>query len=109
MAKAVLRQAKLVILDEPTAALGVTQTAVVLELIHRLKDQGIAVIVISHNLNDVFAVADRVAVLRLGRLVSVGPVAQYDSESIVDLMTTGTSKRLAAVTAEPSSGSSSEH
>ena len=52
---------------------------------------------------------EKVAVLRLGRLVSVGPLAQYDSESIVDLMTTGTSKRLAAVPAEPSSGSSSEH
>ena len=73
VAKAVLRQAKLVILDEPTAALGVTQTRVVLELIHRLKSQNIAVIVISHNLNDVVAVADRVAVLRLGHLVAVGP------------------------------------
>jgi len=109
VAKAVLRQAQLVILDEPTAALGVTQTRVVLELIQRLKSQNIAVIVISHNLNDVFAVADRLAVLRLGRMVSVGPLAQYDSESIVDLMTTGTSKRLAAAAAEPSSGSSSEH
>ena len=109
VAKAVLRQAKLVIMDEPTAALGVTQTRVVLDLIHRLRDQGIAVIVISHNLNDVMAVADRVAVLRLGRLVAVEPLAQFDAESIVDLMTTGTSKRLAAVPAEPSSGSSSEH
>ena len=109
VARAVLRQARLVILDEPTAALGVTQTRVVLELIRRLKDQGIAVIVISHNLNDVQSVADRVAVLRLGQLVSVGPLSQYDSQSIVDLMTTGTSKRLAGVPAEPSSGSSSEH
>jgi ABC-type sugar transport system ATPase subunit len=109
VAKAVLRQAKLVILDEPTAALGVTQTRVVLDLIHRLKTQGIAVIVISHNLNDVMEVADRVAVLRLGLLAAVGPLAQFDSQSIVDLMTTGTSKRLAAVPAEPSSGSPSEH
>ena len=109
VAKAVLRQAQLVIMDEPTAALGVTQTRVVLDLIRRLKSQNIAVIVISHNLNDVQAVADRVAVLRLGRLVSVGPLAQYDSESIVDLMTTGTSKRLAAVPAGPSSGSIDEH
>jgi ABC-type sugar transport system ATPase subunit len=88
---AVLREAKLVILDEPTAALGVTQTRVVLDLIRRLRDQGIAVLVISHNLNDVQAVADRVAVLRLGHMVAVGPLAQYDSQSIVDLMTTGTS------------------
>jgi ABC-type sugar transport system ATPase subunit len=108
VARAVMRQAKLVILDEPTAALGVTQTRVVLDLIKRLKNQNIAVIVISHNLNDVQSVADRIAVLRLGRLVAVGPTSQYDAESIVDLMTTGTSKRLAAVPAEPS-GSSSEH
>jgi ABC-type sugar transport system ATPase subunit len=102
VAKAVLREAKMVILDEPTAALGVTQTRVVLDLIKRLKSQNIAVIVISHNLNDVLAVADRVAVLRLGHLVAVGPMAQFDSESIVDLMTTGTSRRLAAVPAEHS-------
>ena len=108
VARAVMRDAKLIIMDEPTAALGVTQTRVVLDLIKRLKSQNIAVIVISHNLNDVQSVADRIAVLRLGRLVAVGPAAQYDAESIVDLMTTGTSKRLAAVPAEPS-GSSSEH
>jgi ABC-type sugar transport system ATPase subunit len=108
VARAVMRQAKLVILDEPTAALGVTQTRVVLDLIRRLKSQNIAVIVISHNLTDVQSVADRIAVLRLGRLVAVGPTSQYDAESIVDLMTTGTSKRLAAVPAEQS-GSSSEH
>ena len=72
VARAVMRQAKLVILDEPTAALGVTQTRVVLDLIKRLKSQNIAVIVISHNLNDVQSVADRIAVLRLGRLVAVG-------------------------------------
>jgi ABC-type sugar transport system ATPase subunit len=106
VARAVLREAQLVILDEPTAALGVTQTRVVLDLITRLKTQGIAVIVISHNLNDVFSVADRVAVLRLGRVVSVGPKERYDAESVVDLMTTGTSRRLAPVAAE---GSSSEH
>jgi ABC-type sugar transport system ATPase subunit len=113
VARAVLREAKLVILDEPTAALGVTQTRVVLDLIRRLRDQGIAVLVISHNLNDVQAVADRVAVLRLGQMVSVGPLAQYDAQSIVDLMTTGTSRRLAAAPAGPPSapppGSSSEH
>jgi len=113
VARAVLRQAKLVILDEPTAALGVTQTRVVLDLIHRLKDQGIAVIVISHNLNDVVSVADRVAVLRLGRMAAVGPLSLFDAESIVDLMTTGTSRRLAGAPDEQSSqqpaGSSSEH
>ena len=107
VARAVLRDAKLVILDEPTAALGVTQTRVVLDLIRRLRDQGIAVLVISHNLNDVQAVADRVAVLRLGQMVSVGPLAQYDNQSIVDLMTTGTSRRLAAAPAGPPAGPSS--
>jgi len=113
VARAVLRQARLVIMDEPTAALGVTQTRVVLDLIRRLKSQNIAVIVISHNLNDVQAVADRVAVLRLGQLVSVGPLAQYDAQSIVELMTTGTSGRLGAVqpgsSAQQPAGSSSEH
>jgi ABC-type sugar transport system ATPase subunit len=112
VARAVLRQARLVIMDEPTAALGVTQTRVVLDLIRRLKSQNIAVIVISHNLNDVEAVADRVAVLRLGQLVSVGPLAQYDAQSIVDLMTTGTTGRLAAQaapSAQQAAGSSSEH
>ena len=115
VAKAVMRQARLVILDEPTAALGVTQTRVVLDLIRRLKSQNIAVIVISHNLTDVMSVADRIAVLRLGSLVAVGPKSQFDAESVVDLMTTGTSKRLAAQSAEvshpagQSSGSSSEH
>jgi len=106
VAKAVMQEARLVIMDEPTAALGVSQTEMVLSLIRTLADRGHAVIVISHNLNDVFSVADRVAVLRLGRVVSVGPKERYDTESVVDLMTTGTSKRLAAVAAE---GSSSEH
>jgi ABC-type sugar transport system ATPase subunit len=109
VARAVMRRAQLVILDEPTAALGVTQTRVVLDLITRLKSQGIAVIVISHNLTDVFSVADRIAVLRLGRLVTVGPKLQFDAQSVVDLMTTGTSGRLAELSAEQSSGSSSEH
>jgi ABC-type sugar transport system ATPase subunit len=109
VARAVLRKAQMVIMDEPTAALGVTQTRVVLDLIGRLKSQGIAVIVISHNLSDVFSVADRVAVLRLGRVVAEGPKSRFDTQSVVDLMTTGTSKRLGAVPAESSSGSSSEH
>ena len=76
VAKAVMQEAKLVIMDEPTAALGVTQTALVLDLIRRLADRGIAVLVVSHNLTDVFQVANRVAVLYLGRLVSVGPASR---------------------------------
>src|SRR5437879_8966646 len=69
VAKAVMWNSKLVIMDEPTAALGVVQTKQVLDLIKRLRDRGLAVMVISHNLNDVFEVADRIAVLYLGRLV----------------------------------------
>ena len=93
VAKAVMLDAKLVIMDEPTAALGVTQTALVLDLIGRLAKRGIAVLVVSHNLTDVFQVADRIAVLYLGRLVSAGPVTDYDIASTVDLMTTGVSHR----------------
>src|SRR6202008_2026347 len=65
VAKAVMWNSKLVIMDEPTAALGVTQTAMVLDLIRNLRDRGLAVMVVSHNLNDVFTVADRVAVVYL--------------------------------------------
>jgi ABC-type sugar transport system ATPase subunit len=89
VAKAVMLDARLVIMDEPTAALGVSQTELVLDLIRRLAGRGIAVLVVSHNLTDVFQVADRVAVLYLGRLVSVGPAADYDTASVVELMTTG--------------------
>ena len=84
---------KLVILDEPTAALGVAQTRQVLELVRRLADHGLAVIMVSHNLNDVFAVADRIAVLRLGQTVAAGDVSEFDTQSVVELMTTGRSSR----------------
>src|SRR5579859_4956254 len=93
VAKAIMQKARLVILDEPTAALGVTQTKVVLDLIASLASREIAVIVISHNLNDVMAVADRVAVLHLGRLAAAGPISEFDRQVMVDLMTTGTSMR----------------
>jgi len=95
VAKAVMQDAKLVIMDEPTAALGVSQTELVLSLIARLASTGHGVIVISHNLNDVFQVADRLAVLYLGRMVAEGPAAEFDRQSAVDLMTTGASARLA--------------
>jgi ABC-type sugar transport system ATPase subunit len=89
VAKAVMLNAKLVIMDEPTAALGVSQTGLVLEIIQNLASRGIGVLVISHNLTDVFQVADRLAVLYLGRLVSSGPVSNYDTSSAVHWMTTG--------------------
>ncbi len=93
VAKAVMWNSKLVMLDEPTAALGVAQTMMVLELIRRLKDHGLAVMVISHNLNDVFEVADRIAVLRLGRMVAQDSISSFDRQSVVDFMTTGGSSR----------------
>jgi D-xylose transport system ATP-binding protein len=93
VARAVMRDAKLVIMDEPTAALGVSQTKLVLDLIETLAGRGIAVLVVSHNLTDVFAVADRIAVLHLGTLISSGPAAEYDTASAVDLITTGATSR----------------
>ena len=93
VAKAVMQDARLVIMDEPTAALGVTQTELVLSLITQLASTGHAVIVVSHNLTDVFRVADRLAVLYLGRLAAAGPASEFDPQSVVDLMTTGTSSR----------------
>lgn len=89
VAKAVMWNSKLVILDEPTAALGVAQTRQVLELVRRLAERGLGVMIISHNLTDVFAVADRIAVMRLGQVVSEGPAASTDVQSVVELMTTG--------------------
>jgi ABC-type sugar transport system ATPase subunit len=94
VARAVMRDSQLVIMDEPTAALGVSQTAQVLNLIKTLAARGIAVLVISHNLNDVFQVADRAAVMYLGSLVSAGPIANYDTSSAVELITTGESSRV---------------
>jgi ABC-type sugar transport system ATPase subunit len=94
VARAVMRDTKLVIMDEPTAALGVSQTKLVLDLIKTLASRGIAVLVISHNLNDVFAVADRIAVLHLGTLISSGPASDYDTASAVELITTGGSARI---------------
>jgi ABC-type sugar transport system ATPase subunit len=104
VAKAVLAKSKLVILDEPTAALGVAQTRMILSLIKRLASQGVAVLVVSHNLNDVFAVADRIVVLYLGRMVAEGPVADFDPSSVVDYMTTGRSERTAGATRAPQTG-----
>jgi ABC-type sugar transport system ATPase subunit len=93
VARAVMWNSELVIMDEPTAALGVAQTAMVLALVRRLADRGLAVMMVSHNLNDVFAVADRVVVLRLGRMVAAGPASDFDPQTVVDYMTTGRSDR----------------
>jgi ABC-type sugar transport system ATPase subunit len=94
IAKAVLWNSKLVIMDEPTAALGVAQTRHVLDLVRRLADQGLAVLMVSHNMNDVFEVADRIAVMFLGRMAVIRPAKELDVATVVDIMTTGTSTRL---------------
>ena len=95
VAKAVMWNSKLVIMDEPTAALGVNQTRQVLDLVKRLRDRGLAVMVISHNLNDVFEVADRIAVLHLGRMVAQDKASAFDRQSLVEYMTTGKLSRTA--------------
>jgi D-xylose transport system ATP-binding protein len=87
IARSLLGEPKLVLLDEPTAALGVVQTAHILELIERLRDRGLGVIVISHNLADVFKVADRVTVLRLGRVAGTFEIGASTQEEIVAAIT----------------------
>jgi D-xylose transport system ATP-binding protein len=87
IARSLLGDPKLIILDEPTAALGVAQTAEVLNLIERLRDRGHGVLMVSHNMADVQAVADRVCVLRLGRNNGVFDVADVSSEQIVTAIT----------------------
>ena len=87
IARSLLGDPKVVMLDEPTAALGVAQTAQVLDLIVRLRDRGLAVIMISHNLADVFAVADRVAVLRLGRANGTFQVDEVSEDEVVSAIT----------------------
>jgi D-xylose transport system ATP-binding protein len=91
IAKAVLWESKLVILDEPTAALGVAQTRQVLDLVRRLADTGHAVVFISHNMVDVFEVADRVAALYLGRVAADVPITEVDRTRVIELITTGRS------------------
>jgi D-xylose transport system ATP-binding protein len=87
IARSMLGEPKLVVLDEPTAALGVAQTAQVLQLIRTLREQGHGVVVISHNLADVFEVADYITVLRLGRQVGVLEAKRTNSEEVVAAIT----------------------
>ncbi|GAB3839421.1 ATP-binding cassette domain-containing protein [Dactylosporangium cerinum] len=91
IAKAVLWNNRLVVLDEPTAALGVAQTAQVLELVRRLADNGLAVVLISHNMNDVFAVADRIAALFLGQMCAQVSATDVTHSQVVELITSGRS------------------
>ena len=89
VARAVLWNNKIVFLDEPTAALGVAQTRQVLDLVRRLAEQGLAVVLVSHNLVDVFEVADRITVLRLGRNVGVYEKDKTNEREIVEAITFG--------------------
>jgi D-xylose transport system ATP-binding protein len=94
IARAVLWNSRIVILDEPTAALGVAQTEQVLKLVRRLADRGLGVVLISHNLNDVFEVADDIAVLYLGQLVAQVETGAVNNSQVVELITTGRSGSL---------------
>ena len=89
IARAVLWNSKVVILDEPTAALGVAQTEQVLKLVRQLADNGLAVIVISHNLNDVFQVADNIAAMYLGTMAAQVEKTEVSQNDVVRLITTG--------------------
>jgi D-xylose transport system ATP-binding protein len=89
VAKAVMWNSRLVILDEPTAALGVAQTRQVLDLVRRLAERGLGVVIVSHNLHDIFEVADRITVLRLGQRVAVYERAKTTQEEVVHAITAG--------------------
>lgn len=91
IAKSVLWDSKVVLLDEPTAALGVAQTRQVLDLVRRLAEQGLGVVLISHNMADVFEVADRISTLYLGRLVADLPAKETTHSQVVELITAGRS------------------
>jgi D-xylose transport system ATP-binding protein len=104
IAKAVLWNSKVVFLDEPTAALGVAQTRQVLDLVRRLADQGLGVVLISHNMNDVMEVADRVTALYLGRVAAEVLTSQSSVTQIVELITSGRSGDLGLAPAAANEG-----
>ena len=100
IAKAVLWNSKVVLLDEPTAALGVAQTRQVLDLVRRLAEQGYAVVIISHNLHDIFEVADRITVLRLGQQVAVFERDATNQQEVVEAITAGSLQHVPGMEAE---------
>jgi D-xylose transport system ATP-binding protein len=104
IAKSVLWNSKLVILDEPTAALGVAQTEQVLELVRRLADRGLAVILISHNMRDVMQVADRIGALYLGRMAAQVNRRDVTQTQVVELITAGRSGDMGLVPTNGTSG-----
>src|SRR5437867_8004102 len=97
VARAVMWNSRLVILDEPTAALGVAQTEQVLALVNRLAEQGLSVVLISHNLHDVFETATRITVLRLGRNVGVYERATTTQQEVVHAITAGIPTKVAGI------------
>ena len=97
VARAVMWNSKLVILDEPTAALGVAQTEQVLALVRRLGEQGLGVILISHNLHDVFEIADRITVLRLGRNVGIFERRTTTQQAVVEAITAGQPTKVSGI------------
>jgi D-xylose transport system ATP-binding protein len=99
VAKAVQWNSRLVILDEPTAALGVAQTEQVLALVKRLAERGLAVVLISHNLHDIFEVATRITVLRLGHDVGVYEREKTTQQAVVEAITAGTPTKVAGIPA----------
>jgi ABC-type sugar transport system ATPase subunit len=94
VAKSVMWDSSLIILDEPTAALGVAQTRQVLDLVRRLAERNLGVVVISHNLHDIFEVADRITVLRLGQRVALFERSQTNEQEVVHAITAGTLARV---------------
>ena len=92
IARAVLWNSKVVVLDEPTAALGVAQTEQVLNLVRRLADNGLAVVLISHNLIDIFQVADNIAALYLGNMAAQVKKSDVTTNQVIELITTGKSE-----------------
>src|SRR6478672_8783143 len=99
VAKAVQWNSKLVILDEPTAALGVAQTEQVLALVRRLGEQGLGVVIISHNLHDIFESATRITVLRLGRTVGIYERAKTTQQEVVQAITAGIPTKVSGIAA----------
>ena len=100
VAKAVMWNSKVVILDEPTAALGVAQTRQVLDLVKRLGDQGLAVVLVSHNLHDIFEVADSITVLRLGQNVAEYKTKDVTQTQVVEAITAGKLSKVPGQTEE---------
>jgi D-xylose transport system ATP-binding protein len=104
VARAVMWNSKLVVLDEPTAALGVAQTEQVLALVRRLGSQGLGVLLISHNLHDVFETADRITVLRLGRNVGVFERRNTTQQAVVEAITAGVPTKVAGIASTAGAG-----